>query len=145
MATTKEGAKAPNPVHFHEGRWWFWDEVGQNRIGPFDTREQAKKGIGKYYREVLEGETERMETRTTATTKEILDEVGRARSEHRGTAHGQLNSARDWVLYIVEYATRASDRVRCHGTLDDYFRAMMVEVAAVAVAAIEAYDKGGIE
>lgn len=42
-----------NPVHFHDGQWWFWDEVWQDRIGPFDSEEKANEGIRKYCIEVL--------------------------------------------------------------------------------------------
>lgn len=36
-----------NPVHEHEGKWWFWDETS-DRQGPFDSKEEAKRGLNKY-------------------------------------------------------------------------------------------------
>lgn len=45
--------KTSNPVHFHEGQWWFWDEVGLERMGPFSTEEQANEGMEEYCVEVL--------------------------------------------------------------------------------------------
>ncbi len=31
-----------NPVHKHEGKWWHWDELWTNRLGPHDTAEDAQ-------------------------------------------------------------------------------------------------------
>lgn len=34
---------ASDPLHEFEGKWYFWNEVWLDRIGPYDTREDAKK------------------------------------------------------------------------------------------------------
>ena len=47
-----------DPVHFHEDKWWFWDEVWANRMGPFETEEEVRKEIVRYCKEVLGHETD---------------------------------------------------------------------------------------
>lgn len=37
-----------NPVHEHDGAWWFWDEVWFNRVGPYATEQEAKDAIAEY-------------------------------------------------------------------------------------------------
>lgn len=44
----------PDPIHFHENKWWFWDEGGADRHGPYETKEQAKKGLAKYGHDLYE-------------------------------------------------------------------------------------------
>ena len=139
-------------VHFYEGQWWFWDEIGLDRMGPFGTEEQANEGIEKYCVEVLNYETARMETRTMATTKEILDAVGKERERQHRLALGgdtdtfdRSNSRNDWVAYISAYAGRAAAKVARNEIVSCHFRSMMVKVAALAVAAIEANDKGWMD
>ncbi len=41
------------PVHFHEEKWWFWDEVWVDRIGPFDTETEARTVLKRYCEEEL--------------------------------------------------------------------------------------------
>jgi|TARA_Y100000296_G_scaffold29135_1_gene33945 hypothetical protein len=36
------------PVHEHEGRWYFWDEVWANRHGPFKSEEEAAGQCKRY-------------------------------------------------------------------------------------------------
>lgn len=31
-----------DPVHQYEGKWWHWDEVWSDRIGPFESRKEAE-------------------------------------------------------------------------------------------------------
>lgn len=48
------GLVLPNdPLHIHEGKWWFWDETWSERHGPYLTRTGAKHALDKYCREVL--------------------------------------------------------------------------------------------
>jgi hypothetical protein len=48
------GHTLPNdPLHIHEGKWWFWDETWAKRYGPYQTRLGAKHELNKYCREVL--------------------------------------------------------------------------------------------
>lgn len=39
-------------IHEHEGKWWFWDEVWANRIGPYDTEGEARMWI-RFYADYL--------------------------------------------------------------------------------------------
>lgn len=36
------------PTHKHDNKWWFWNEIWSNRIGPFDTEEDARLACVKY-------------------------------------------------------------------------------------------------
>ncbi len=48
------GHTLPNdPLHMHEGKWWFWDETWANSHGPYDNRKAAKAALNVYCREVL--------------------------------------------------------------------------------------------
>lgn len=48
------GRSLPNdPLHMHEGKWWFWHEDWATRTGPYDTRTEAKQSLEVYCREVL--------------------------------------------------------------------------------------------
>jgi hypothetical protein len=48
------GITLPNdPLHMHEGKWWFWDETWSERHGPYLTRTGAKHELELYCREVL--------------------------------------------------------------------------------------------
>jgi hypothetical protein len=48
------GHTLPNdPLHMHEGKWWFWDETWANSHGPYDNRKAAKAALDVYCREVL--------------------------------------------------------------------------------------------
>lgn len=42
--------KAGTPVHEHPrtGKWWFFDEIWQDELGPYDTRDQAVLGCREY-------------------------------------------------------------------------------------------------
>lgn len=52
-----------------------------------------------------------------------------------GAAHDATEGNDDWVRYVVEYATG-------QGRAADYdFRKRMVKAAALAVAAVEAFDR----
>ena len=52
------------------------------------------------------------------------------------------NTANDFVAYITAYAGRAARKVLRNERQEETFRSNMVKVAAIAVAAIEAFDKG---
>jgi len=39
-----------NPIHQNEDcKWYFWDETWAFEEGPFDTEEDAKTALGKYF------------------------------------------------------------------------------------------------
>ena len=54
----------------------------------------------------------------------------------------KTNSCNDWVAYINAYLGRAANRVSKNQREGQDFRTNMVKVAALALAAIEAHDKG---
>lgn len=54
----------------------------------------------------------------------------------------KTNSRNDWVAYISAYAGRAAAKVKRNERDGTEFRDMMVKVAALAQAAIEAHDAG---
>lgn len=78
----------------------------------------------------------------------ILAEINGERERQLWLAHGgdtnefdKQNTQNDWIAYITAYAGRAAENVaRNYG--EDGFRRNMIKVAALAVAAISAYDKG---
>lgn len=37
-----------DPIHEHDGKWWFWDEVWANRVGPYNSRQEASEALDKY-------------------------------------------------------------------------------------------------
>ena len=43
-----------DPVHRHGGKWFFWDETFEKRIGPFTSEAEADHGYTGYCRKVLE-------------------------------------------------------------------------------------------
>ena len=45
------------PVHRYEGKWWFWDEIGVDRIGPYESPQEAKNGLD-FYCACLDGQNE---------------------------------------------------------------------------------------
>lgn len=72
------------------------------------------------------------------------------RSRQIDLAHGgdtdkfdQENSKNDWVSYICAYVGRAAGKCDINGDKD--FRSYMIKVAALAIAAIEAYDSGWLD
>ena len=54
----------------------------------------------------------------------------------------KTNTQNDWVAYIAAYAGRAAARVARNEREGCEFRANMIKVAALAISAINAYDKG---
>lgn len=79
----------------------------------------------------------------------VLDEVAQERERQKALAHGgdtdqfdKGNSRNDWVTYIAAYAGRAGAKVARNEREGQSFRDNMLKVAALAVAAVEAHDKG---
>lgn len=66
---------------------------------------------------------------------EILKERAYQDAKWGGSSHDDTETEENWQKYITEYAN-------AQGSSSDYdFRKRMVKVAALAVAAIEAYDR----
>jgi hypothetical protein len=42
-----------DPIHSDGRGWYFWDETGADRYGPYATREIAKQAMDDYCREIL--------------------------------------------------------------------------------------------
>ncbi|HUU93215.1 MAG TPA: hypothetical protein VM238_18630 [Phycisphaerae bacterium] len=79
----------------------------------------------------------------------ILEEVVAERNRQRELKHGgdtdafdRGNSRNDWLAYIMAYAGRAAAKVFRNEREGCQFRENMIKVAALAIAAIEAHDKG---
>lgn len=70
----------------------------------------------------------------------IQDE--RTRQKTQFSEFDKTNSQNDWVAYIAAYSGRASQKVARNEREGQTFRENMVKVAALAQAAIEAYDAG---
>lgn len=80
----------------------------------------------------------------------ILDEIKAERERQKSLTTGtqtfddfdKTNSQGDWVSYITAYAGRAPQKVVRNVKENQTFRANMIKVAAIAIAAIESHDKG---
>jgi len=35
-------------IHYHNKKWWFWDETGQHRHGPYETHAECVKDFNHY-------------------------------------------------------------------------------------------------
>lgn len=46
------------PVHEESGKWYFWDETGASRHGPFDTEDRARVELDKYADWLANGPTQ---------------------------------------------------------------------------------------
>lgn len=44
-----------NQIHCVDGKWYFWDETGADRYGPFNTEELAEEALSTYCAVYLEG------------------------------------------------------------------------------------------
>jgi hypothetical protein len=80
---------------------------------------------------------------------DILQQIKAERERQIALAHGgdtdafdKKNSRNDWIAYITAYAGDASDKVLKNERNGEDFRTNLVKVAALAIAAIEAHDKG---
>ena len=45
---------ARDPIHYVNGKWYFWDEVWVDTLGPFETWTEAMEALDKYCKEVLD-------------------------------------------------------------------------------------------
>ena len=75
--------------------------------------------------------------------KEVLVEVANERGyqlERFGNKFDDGNKPNDWISYIAAYSGRAYSSKR-EGYTCKLFRESMIKTAALAVAAVEAYDR----
>jgi len=51
----KYGGMIRNPLYFNmkDGKWYFWNEVWTDLIGPYETQEDARAALKKYCVEEL--------------------------------------------------------------------------------------------
>jgi len=40
------------PVHQEKGKWYFWDEVWSDRLGPYATEQEARQALAEYCKEL---------------------------------------------------------------------------------------------
>ena len=40
--------EAPDPIHYREGNWYFYDETWSFEYGPYKSREEASIALTKY-------------------------------------------------------------------------------------------------
>ncbi len=92
--------------------------------------------------------TERRSDMTDKTTPErmaIYMEVERERlvqdEKWGGPEHDDKNGVRDWVTFIVAYLGKAVNRDSDWGRKLSFSRVALVKVAALCVAAVEAFDR----
>ena len=70
--------------------------------------------------------------------QQVVNERAAQDEEWGGPGHDNEHSRFDWVKYIREHAGRS-----VRGLAKDDFRKQMIRVAALAVAAVQAYDRKG--
>ena len=80
-----------SPVHEHEGQWYFWDETWADRVGPFDTREDASDALADYC-EQLDYQSD--EKNVTVMTESQLFE----RSFYRPKNFFMLSAPLQWAI-----------------------------------------------
>lgn len=76
----------------------------------------------------------------STAVQDILDE--RRVQQEKFSDFDKTNSKNDWVSYVTAYAGRAASKVARNEREHLDFRNMMVKVGALAIAAVEAHDKG---
>ena len=78
----------------------------------------------------------------TGSMRAVFDEIVKERitqdEKWGGSSHDDTHTQFDWTRFIRDHADRA-----VRGQARDNFRQQMVRVAALAVAAIQAYDRKG--
>lgn len=42
-----------DPIFQDGDGWWFWDEIGWDRCGPYSDRLTAEKAMGRYFDSLL--------------------------------------------------------------------------------------------
>lgn len=89
-----------SPVHEHEGQWYFWDETWADRLGPFDTREDASDALADYCEQLnLEGD----ENNVTPLTESQMFEKSFQRPKNFFMLSASLQWAIDKELGILDW------------------------------------------
>jgi len=42
--------KGYDPVHENNGQWFFWDEIQVDRLGPYESEDEARRHMERYAR-----------------------------------------------------------------------------------------------
>ena len=79
--------------------------------------------------------------RGTKVIDEVLAERKHQDEKFGGPVHDDGHTGRDWIAFIVEHLGRAGTQVFA----GDNFRKQMIKVAALAIAAVEWYDRGAFK
>ena len=76
---------------------------------------------------------------TARVLSDVEEERDRQNQRWGGNAHDDLHGPRDWAAFIIEHLGKALDAAE--GGEADRYRRRMVEVAALAAAAVEVVDR----
>lgn len=47
-----EAVRTVNPIHQYKNKWWFWDEVWVDRVGPYNSEQEAREAISAYAKQL---------------------------------------------------------------------------------------------
>lgn len=72
---------------------------------------------------------------------DVVEERSRQDEKWGGEGHDDKHSVRDWVTYIMAYLGRIVSRENKWGADSKLARKLFIQVAALAVAAVEALDR----
>lgn len=98
MATNKDKTLEVNsPVHEHEGKWYFWDETWGNRLGPYDTRDEAADLLADYCAE-LDFEMENGEYSRIHPEHRLSEAEMFKKSFERPTNYFKLSASEQWAI-----------------------------------------------
>ena len=76
----------------------------------------------------------------STAVQDILDE--RRKQTEVFAEFDKGNTRNDWIAYVNAYTGRAAAKVRRNEKEGQDFRDLMVKASALALAAVEAHDKG---
>jgi len=82
-----------------------------------------------------------MTVKRSAIYEEIENERRRQDEQWGGPEHDDNNNVRDWVTFIVAYLGKAVNRNSDWGRKLSISRVALIKVAALCVAAVEAFDR----
>lgn len=73
-----------------------------------------------------------------------IDQRRRAQDrQHGGPAHDDRHTPEAWVAILAKFLGRAADAAPLHGRNPKAYRDAMIDIAAVAQAAAESFDRKG--
>lgn len=101
----------PSPVHLGEnGLWYFWDEVGSHAYGPFESQDDACRGLDDYCRQLDGVEAGEVWQHRNGHFYEIfLVARDDDKSTNRFIGMRGLHDGRVWVRPIANFLGRQLD------------------------------------